>query len=210
MTVRVAICDDHAIVRSGLRMILETQPAIEVVGDVGSTADAVALASAGCPDVFLMDLTLPDGSGIAATRAIRGVCPDTKVLILSMHDDVEFLREAFEAGASGYLVKEAADVELVLAVETVAAGGRYVHPTLGAALLADPQPSPPPPPSSKVTDRERDVLRLLAAGYTNAQVAKELFLSVRTIEAYRMQIQQKLGLKGRAELVRFAREEGIA
>ncbi|MGH9036576.1 MAG: response regulator [Acidimicrobiia bacterium] len=210
MTLRVAICDDHAVVRTGLRMILESQPDIEVVGEVGSAADALALALAGCPDVFLMDLTLPDGSGIGVTNSVREACPQTRVLILSMHDDLEILRAAFDAGAAGYLVKEAADVELVQAIQTVAAGQRYVHPTLGAALLAEPAPPPAASSDDRLTDREREVLRLLADGYTNAEVARELFLSVRTIESYRTHIQHKLGLRGRAELVRFARREGIA
>ena len=214
MTVRVAICDDHAVVRTGLRMILQSHPDIDVVGDVGSVAAALSLAASTRPDVFLMDLTLPDGSGIAATPDIHKASPKTQVLILSMHDDVEFLRAAFDAGVAGYLIKEAADVELVLAVQTVAAGRRYVHPTLGAALLPGAEDSAEPVQrragKERLSEREREVLRLLAAGYTNAEMAKELFLSVRTVESYRLNIQQKLGLKGRSELVRFARSEGIA
>jgi two-component system, NarL family, response regulator NreC len=213
-TVRVAICDDHGVVRSGLRMILESRPDMEVVGDVGSVADALVLAEVTRPDVFLMDVTLPDGSGIAAAKGIQDLSPHTQVLILSMHDDVEFLRAAFDAGAAGYLVKEAADIELVLAIQTVAAGRRYVHPSLGAALLSaseTPTPEIPreEPSDDRLSARERDLLRLLTDGYTNAEMAKELYLSVRTVESYRLQLQQKLGLKGRAELVRFARDQGI-
>ncbi|MEW6474253.1 MAG: response regulator transcription factor [Actinomycetota bacterium] len=212
--IRVALCDDHAVVRSGLRLILENASDVEVVGEVGTSVEAVELAAAQQPDVFLVDLTLGDDSGIDTTRRIREVAPETQVLVLTMHDDVEYLRGAFGAGAAGYLVKEAASVELLLAVRAVAAGQGYVHPRLGAALLADnpaaAEPDATPQrPCRDLSPREVEVLRLLAAGHTNAEVATKLFLSPRTIETHRLRIQQKLGLRTRAELLRYARNEGI-
>jgi DNA-binding NarL/FixJ family response regulator len=211
--IRVALCDDHGLFRQGLRLILEGASDIAVVGEVGTAADGVALAGAEHPDVFLLDLTLPDASGIEATRDILRAAPGTRVLILTMHDDIEYLRGAFEAGAAGYLVKEAADVELLLAVRSVAGGQGYVHPSLGAALLSPPKESRPASsprePRRGLSPREVEVLKLLAAGHTNAEVGDALYLSPRTVETHRLRIQQKLGLHSRAELVRFAKDEGL-
>jgi Response regulator containing a CheY-like receiver domain and an HTH DNA-binding domain len=131
--IRVALCDDHAVVRSGLRRILEAEADFDVVGEAATVREAVALAGEIQPDVFVMDVGLPDGSGITATAGIAKVSPATRVLVLTVHDDVAYLRRAFEAGAAGYLVKEAADIELVQAIRHVAGGGQYVHPSLGAA-----------------------------------------------------------------------------
>ena len=209
-SIRVALCDDHGVVRSGLRRILEDEPDIVVVGDAGTAEGAVALARAERPDVFVMDLGLPGTGGIAATRQVREASPSTAVLILTVHDDVGYLRKAFEAGASGYLVKEAADVDLVQAVRVVAAGTQYVHPTLGAALLApDAAQARLAGPGGELSEREREVLRLIALGLTNAEIGDRLFVSVRTVETHRAHIHQKLALKTRAELVRFARDAGL-
>ena len=208
--VRVALCDDHAIVRSGLRRILGAEHDLEVVGEVGSNREAVVLARAERPDVFVMDLGLPDGSGITGTAEVRKASPATRVLVLTVHDDVAYLRRAFEAGADGYMVKEAADVELVRAVRQVASGRQYVHPSLGAALLA---PDAPPArlggPGGKLSEREGEVLRLIALGLTNAEIAERLHLSVRTVETHRAHIHRKLDIRSRAELVRFARAAGF-
>ena len=208
--VRVALCDDHAIVRSGLRRILGAEHDLEVVGEVGSNREAVVLARAERPDVFVMDLGLPDGSGITGTAEVRKASPATRVLVLTVHDDVAYLRRAFEAGADGYMVKEAADVELVRAVRQVASGRQYVHPSLGAALLA---PDAPPArlggPGGKLSEREGEVLRLIALGLTNAEIAERLYLSVRTVETHRAHIHRKLDIRSRAELVRFARAAGF-
>lgn len=207
---RVALCDDHAVVRSGLRRILEDEPDIEVVGEAGNATDAVTLAVETVPDVFVMDLGLPGISGIEATGQVRAASPGTAVLVLTVHDDVAYLRRAFDAGATGYLVKDAADVELVMAVRHVAAGDNYVHPSLGAALL-DPAvvTARPSGPGGELSEREVDVLRLVALGHTNADIAEELYVSVRTVETHRAHVQQKLGVKSRAELVRIAREHGL-
>jgi DNA-binding NarL/FixJ family response regulator len=208
--VRVALCDDHAIVRSGLRRILDAEHDLEVVGEAGSVREAVVLARAERPDVFVMDLGLPDGSGITGTAEVRKASPATRVLVLTVHDDVAYLRRAFEAGADGYMVKEAAAVELVQAVRQVASGRQYVHPSLGAALLA---PDAPPArlggPGGKLSEREGEVLRLIALGLTNAEIAERLYLSVRTVETHRAHIHRKLDIRSRAELVRFARAAGF-
>jgi DNA-binding NarL/FixJ family response regulator len=207
--ITVALCDDHAVVRAGLRRILEGDGGIEVVGEATTAAEAVAVAGAHQPDVFVMDLGLRGESGIEATRRVRAASPGTRVLVLTVHDDVAYLRAAFEAGASGYLVKDAADVELVLAVRRVAAGDGYVHPTLGAALAAPGPRGRLTGPGGALSERELEVLRLVALGYTNAQIAAELYVSVRTVETHRAHIHQKLGVRARAELVRLAREAGL-
>lgn len=207
----VALCDDHAMLRAGLRRLLGDEADLAVIGESGTAEEAVAMAQLEKPDVFVLDLGLPGKSGIEAIRQIREVSPSTRVLVLTMHDDVAYLREAFAAGASGYLVKRAADVELVLAVRAVAAGERYVHPSLGAALL---EGAAMPPGSSagsqdQLSQREIEILRLLAVGHTNAEIARNLHLSVRTIETHRAHVQQKLQLRSRADLARYARERGL-
>ena len=208
--VRVALCDDHAVVRSGLRRILEAEADLEVVGEAGSVKEAVALAADSRPDVFVMDLGLPDGSGINATAEVLRVSPATRVLVLTVHDDIAYLRRAFEAGAVGYLVKEAADIELVLAVRQVASGKQYVHPALGAALLApDASPARVGGPGGELSDRELEVLRMIALGLTNAEIGERLYVSVRTIETHRSHIHEKLNVRNRAELVRRARAAGL-
>ncbi|MDO9176388.1 MAG: response regulator transcription factor [Actinomycetota bacterium] len=207
---RVALCDDHGVVRSGLRRILDAEVDLEVVGDAGSVDEAITLARREQPDVFIMDLGLPDGSGITATAEVRRVSPNTRVLVLTVHDDVAYLRRAFEAGADGYMVKEAADVELVRAVRQVASGRQYVHPTLGAALLAADAPhARPHGPGGDLSEREVEVLRGIALGMTNSEIAAQLFVSVRTVETHRAHIQQKLNIRSRADFVRFARDTGL-
>jgi DNA-binding NarL/FixJ family response regulator len=208
--IRVGLCDDHRVVRSGLRHILEAEPDVQVVGEAGTAEDAVAVTVTERPDVMVMDIGLPGVSGIEATRRIRQANPATRVLVLTMHEDIAYLRQAFDAGATGYLLKDAADIELVLAVRTVAAGHAYVHPSLGAALLAAPsEPAGVRGPGGELTEREQEVLRLIALGHTNSEIAGELFLSVRTVETHRMHLTQKLQMHTRAELVTFARDTGL-
>jgi len=208
--VRVALCDDHAVVRHGLQLILEAEGDMEIVGEAGGVAEAVAVAGETRPDVFVMDLGLPDGSGLTATAEVLRVSPATRVLVLTVHDDVGYLRKAFAAGAAGYVLKEAADAELVGAVRLVAAGGQYVHPALGAALLApDAQPAGLGGPGGELSEREIEVLRLVALGLTNAEIAEGLNVSVRTVESHRSHIHQKLDVRSRAELVRRARDAGL-
>ena len=206
--IRVALCDDHAVVRTGLCTILAREPDLEVIGEAGTAAEAVRLAGEQQPDVFVVDLGLPDATGFDAVRRIAGASAATRVLVLTMHEEIDYLREAFEAGASGYLTKDVADAELVLAVRAVAQGRKHIHPTLGAALLAASR-SAAPSGSSPLSPRETETLRLLALGFTNQEISKKLNVSVRTIEANRASIQRKLGLRSRAELGGHAREIGL-
>ncbi len=207
--IRVVIVDDHAVVRSGLKRILETEEDIEVVGEAGNFRDAVFRTRSLKPDVLVMDVVMPGGSGIEATPAVLKEAPDAKVLVLSMQDDPSYVREAFAAGASGYVLKEAADKEVVAAVREVAGGRSYVNPALGAKLVAAEAEARARAEADPLSDREREVLRLLALGHTNQEIAGTLFISVRTVETHRAHIMQKLRLSTRAELVRHAIEQGL-
>ena len=209
MTISVLIVDDHPVVRSGLKSLLDAEDDIETVGEAANMQEAVFRTRSLKPNVVLMDVVMPGGSGIEATPAVLKEAPAAKVLVLSMQDDPRYVHEAFAAGASGYLLKEAADEEVVSAVREVAAGGSYVHPTLGAKLVAAEAEERARADSDPLTEREREVLRLLALGHTNQEIAKTLFLSVRTVETHRAHIMQKLRLSTRAELVRYAMEQGL-
>jgi two-component system, NarL family, response regulator NreC len=209
VTIRVVIVDDHAILRSGLRRVLDAEPDIEVVGEAANADRAVFEALASNPDVVLMDVVMPGKSGIEGMPAVLQAVPEVKVLMLSMQDDPHYVREAFEAGASGYVLKEAADTEVVGAVRAVAAGERYVHPALGARLIAAEAAERRKAEEDPLSEREREVLRLLALGHTNQEIAKLLYISVRTAETHRAHIMQKLRLSSRAELVRYALENGL-
>ncbi len=207
--IRAVIVDDHAVVRSGLRKILDAEPDIEVVGEAGDARRAVFETRAKRPDVILIDVVMPGKSGIEAIPDVLHEHPPAKVLILSMQDDPRYVREAFEAGAFGYVLKEAADTEVVAAVREVAAGGRYVHPTLGARLVAADSEERKRVAQDPLSDRERAVLRLLALGHTNQEIADTLYISVRTAETHRAHVMQKLRLATRAELVRYALRQGL-
>ena len=204
---RVLIVDDHAVVRSGLRRLLEEE-GFEVVAEAGDMRTAVFEARAHKPDVILMDVVMPGESGIEATPAVLKEAPEAKVLVLSMQDDPRYVTEAFDAGASGYVLKEAADIELVQAIREVAGGGRYVHPALGARMITAAAEERRRAEDDPLSDREREVLRLLALGHTNQEIAKMLYISVRTAETHRAHIMRKLQLSTRAELVRYAIEHG--
>ncbi|HLF41260.1 MAG TPA: response regulator transcription factor [Acidimicrobiia bacterium] len=205
--IRVGLCDDHAMVRSGLRRLLEEGGGFEVVGEAATADEAVALAREARPDVFVVDLGLRGESGVDATRRIGDVSPTTAVLVLTVHDDVAYLRRAFAAGARGYLVKDAADVDLVLAVRRVASGKQHVDPRLGAALVT-PEAGPAGA-AGGLSDSDLRILSLIALGHTNAEIAADQRVSVRTVESRRADLQRKLGLRTRAELVRFARQAGL-
>lgn len=218
-TTRIVITDDHNVVRSGLRMLLTAAEAMEVVGEADSGEAAISVLDdlfAGPddrhPDVVVMDLMMGGIGGIEATRRIKQDWPDLYVLILTMADDRAYLREAFAAGASGYVLKDAADVELVDAIRAVAEGGRYLHPSLGAELVRaveEAKRGPKTPYGVPLSKREVDVLRLVALGYANKEIGDELFISVRTVETHKTHIMQKTGLRVRSELTRFAYEAGI-
>jgi two-component system response regulator NreC len=208
MTIRVLVVDDHAVVRAGLRRVLDAAPDIESVGEAPNGERAVFEAMEHRPDVVLMDIVMPGKNGIEATRAVLQAVPETRVLVLSMQDDPRYVREAFDAGASGYVLKEAADTEVVAAIREVARGGSYVNPALGARLAAADAETRRREEQDPLSEREREVLQLLALGHTNQEIAKQLFISVRTAETHRAHIMQKLRLESRADLVRYALEEG--
>ena len=207
--IRVLIVDDHPVVRSGLRKVLEAEADIEVVGEAGDARHAVFETRSQKPDVVLMDVVMPGKSGIEATPEILKDAPAARVLILSMQDDPSYVREAFAAGAAGYILKEAADTDVVAAVREVAAGRSYVHPTLGARMVAAEAEERKRAEQDPLSERERDVLRLLALGHTNQEIADKLYISVRTAETHRAHIMQKLRAGTRAELVRYALESGL-
>ena len=203
------VVDDHAVVRTGLRRVLDAEPDIDTVAEAPNAERAVFEAIEHQPDVVLMDLVMPGKSGIEGMPALLQAVPEAKVLVLSMQDDPHYVREAFDAGASGYVLKEAADTEVVSAVRAVAAGERYVHPALGARLIAAEAEERKRAEVDPLSEREREILRLLALGHTNQEIAKMLYISVRTAETHRAHIMQKLGLSSRAELVRHALSEGL-
>ena len=207
-SIRVLLCDDHALVRSGLRKLLECEADLEVVGEAANAREAIELSGSAAPDVVLLDVVMPERSGIDALPDILRAAPGAKALMLSMQQDTVYVRRAFAAGASGYVLKDAAGAELVEAIHIVADGRRYLHPFLGARLAA----SEPTPGCQAAFDplsgREHQVLRLLALGHTNSEIARQLFLSLRTVETHRARIVHKLGFKNRAELVRYAIASG--
>jgi two-component system response regulator NreC len=210
-TIRLLLADDHAVLRAGLGMLLGAQADIEIVGEAANGIEVSRLAAALRPDVVLLDLSMPGPRSGTVIRDVLRASPDTRVLILTMHDDTAYMRSALSAGASGYLVKRAADSELLSAIRAVHAGRTFVDMTrandaLPRAAQAPTGSSKPPKPLSK---RERQVLRLLAQGNSNQQIADVIRLSVKTVETYRTRLSEKLGLKGRAELYRFASESGI-
>jgi two-component system, NarL family, response regulator NreC len=207
--IRVLVVDDHAVVRSGLRLLIDAEDDMQTVGEAGTVRDAIFEARTAEPDLILMDVVMPGESGIEGLPKLLHEHPHVKVLVLSMQDDPRYVREAFAAGASGYVLKEAADAEVVTAIREVAAGGRYVHPELGARLVAAEADAARAAEEDPLSEREREVLRLLALGYTNQEIAKQLFISVRTAETHRAHVMQKLRLQSRAELVRYAIARGL-
>lgn len=209
--IRLLIADDHTVLRAGLTMLLNAQPDMVVVGEANDGKDAVEKARALRPDVVLMDVQMPGGGGLGATREIRRSHPTTQVLVLTMHDDESYLRQFLHAGAAGYVLKKAADTELVEAIRTVHRGDVFVYPSLIKSLLAGELarlPAGREPDKDALSEREREVLKLTALGYTHQQIADRLFLSVKTVETYKARVMDKLDLRGRAELVRYAMARG--
>jgi two-component system response regulator NreC len=204
--IRTLIVEDHAVVRAGLRLVLEQAEGVECVGEAGDADDAVRQAGEVQPDVVVLDVSMPGRSGVEALPDLLAAAPGAAVLILSMQDDPAYVREAFAGGASGYVLKEAGDAELVTAIREVAAGGQYLTAVMGARLAAADRAGPE---GDGLTDREREVLRLLALGHTNQEIAAQLQVSVRTAEAHRAHIMQKLRVGTRAELVRHALDSGL-
>jgi len=205
--IRVVIADDHAVVRSGLRMLLEAQDDMHVVAEAGDVPTALQVIRAHRPSVAVLDLNMPGGSGLEAIPALRESTPETAIVVLTMQDDPAFARQALQGGALGFVLKEAADEELLEAVKLAAAGDTYLNPRLGARIAAQPPPAEGSPDG--LSDRELDVLRLIALGHTNAEIGKQLYLSTRTVETHRAHIQQKTRLSTRADLVRYAIDHGM-
>ncbi len=203
--IRIVLADDHTVVRSGLRMLLDREPAFEVVAEAANVAAARRYVRGHHPHVLILDLNMPGGSSLQAIPELRAESPATQIVVLTMQQEPAFAREALSAGALGYVLKEAADDELVEAVHRAAAGESYLNPRLGARIASEPPPGPP----DDLSEREVDVLRLIALGHTNAEIAERLYLSVRTVETHRAHIQQKLRLSTRAELVGYALGRGL-
>jgi two-component system response regulator NreC len=215
--VRTLIVDDHGVLRAALRALLGSHPNLEVVGEASDGQEMLRLADDLQPDLVLMDISMPQLNGIDATRALKERLPDTRVLILTVHEDEELLREALRAGASGYVVKRALESELLDAIAAVLRGEMYVHPAMMRALMGDLAPRPALAPAGSVgandasaegeealTHREQQVVTMIAKGHTNSQIARALGLSVRTVESHRANVMEKLELRSRADLVRYA------
>jgi two-component system response regulator NreC len=201
----IVLADDHAVVRTALRMLLESEPGFEVVAEAGDAESAIRYVRGHKPTVLILDLNMPGPSSLESIPAIKEASPETQIVVLTMQAETAFARQALQAGVVGYVLKEAADDELVTAVRSAAAGQTYLQPALGARLAAEPEGGP----EHDLSEREIEVLRRIALGYTNSEIAEQLFLSIRTVESHRAHIQQKLRLTTRSELVRFALEHGL-
>ena len=203
--IRVLIADDHSVVRRGLRQLLEGEDDLEVVAEASDVEEARRFVRGHRPDVLVLDLNMPGESSLEAIPEMRAESPETQIVVLTMQNEPAYARQALSAGVLGYVLKEAADEELVEAVRRAAAGDNYLNPRLGARVAAEPPPGPP----DGLSDREVEVLRMIALGHTNAEIAEELYLSVRTVETHRAHIQQKLRAGSRSELVRYALKHGL-
>lgn len=212
--IRILIADDHTLVRSGLKLILSAQADFELVGEAADGEETVARARELQPDVLLLDIGMPGMNGVEAARAIRNELPGVRIIVLTMYDDEAYLQQFLQLGAAGYVMKQAADAELVAAIRAVQRGETFVHPSLTRHLidlyLKQSQPPPAPErPRPDLSPRETEVLRLVALGYSAQQIANELGISVSTVETHRTHVSEKLGLHGRAQLVRYALKQGL-
>jgi two-component system response regulator NreC len=203
----IVLADDHTIVRNALRALLEAGEGVEVVAEAADIEETVRKVRAYKPNVLVLDLSMPGGSSLGSIPDMRSASPDTAIVVLTMEDEPRFAREALRAGAAGFVLKEAADTELLQAIAAARKGLRYINPQLGALIAA--QPEAPSEQPDGLSDREVEVLRLVALGYTNTEISQQLFLSVRTVESHRAHIQQKLGRSTRADLVAYVREQGM-
>ncbi|MGH2873177.1 MAG: response regulator [Solirubrobacteraceae bacterium] len=205
--ISIVLVDDHDLVRAGLRLLLEEQEDFAVVAEAGDIADARRRVAAHRPQVVVLDVDLPDGSSIEAIPSLLETCPQTRIVMLTVHGDPELARDALQAGAAAFVLKEAASAELIQAVRLAASGRTYLNPELGASLAARGSTAARAP--HDLTERELEVLRLLALGHTNAETAAQLYLSVRTVESHRAHLQRKTQCSSRAQLVTYAREHGL-
>ncbi len=214
MSIRVFIADDHGILRGGLRALITAQADMEVVGEAGSGPEAESGVTETEPDVVLMDISMPRGGGLAAIAAIKRVRPKTRILVLTVHDELGYVRAAADAGAIGYVVKNAVDTELLAAIRAVAQGRTFMDVSVNLGLSQQAMMQKPPAvtrgrETAQLTAREREVMGRVAEGYTNVQIAEELRLGVKSVETYRARVMEKLGLASRSALVRFALESGV-
>jgi len=210
--IRVLLADDHAVLRAGLRLLINAQPDMETVGEAQDGAETLSQAIATRPDVILLDLSMPRLGGLAVLHDLRDRVPQSRVLVLTMHADEAYLREALRLGAAGYVVKAAADQELLAAIRAVARGELYIHPSMTRSLLEDLLPaaaSATHDPWEELSEREQQVIRRVAMGFTNREIAGQLHLSVKTVETYRARAMEKLGLQSRAQLVEYAMRRGL-
>lgn len=209
--IRVALADDHAVLRAGLRMMIDTQPDMHVVAEASTAQEAIDVVAEHAPDVLVLDLAMPGGGSIDAIREIQESSAQTRVLVLSMYDESSYLRAVVAAGAAGYVTKRAADTELLTAIRTVYAGRAYVDVSLSdrPPPLVERHARPDLPDPSVLSEREREVLRLVALGHTNKEIAAHIHVSVKSVESYRARVSDKLALRSRAELVRYALEIGL-
>lgn len=205
--VTIVVADDHAVVRSGLRMLFEDETGFDVVAEAGDVPGAMRAVRGHKPSVLVLDLNMPGGSSLEAIATLREIAPSTRIVVLTMQNQPAFAREALQAGALAYVLKEAANAELIQAVRMAAQGTTYLSPELGARMAAEPLRDAGPP--DDLTERELQVLRLIALGNTNTEIGEQLFLSVRTVESHRAHIQQKVGRSSRAELVRYSVKHGL-
>jgi DNA-binding NarL/FixJ family response regulator len=205
----ILIADDHGIVRAGLRMLLDRQEGMSVVAEAEDGVGAVEQALASRPDIAILDVAMPRMTGLQAARHIREQAPDVHVLLLSMHDDERYLLEALKAGASGYVLKRAADTDLVDAVRAVARGNSFISPHAESTLVKRMLEDPDGDPTEKLTPREREVVKLIAEAYTNKEIAAILTLAEKTVESHRANVLAKLGMRDRVELVRYAIRRGL-
>ena len=203
--IRVVIADDHAVVRRGLRQLLDAEDGFEVVAEAADLESARRYVRGHHPDVLVLDLNLTNGLSLGAIPELRADCPETQIVVLTMQSEPAYARRALAAGALGYVLKEAAESELVEALRRAADGDRYLNPRLGASVAVEVASDRP----NGLSERELEVLRMIALGNTNAEIAAALFVSVRTVETHRAHIQQKLGLRSRSELVRYALDHGL-
>jgi two-component system response regulator NreC len=209
---RILIADDHALVRTGLRTLLRAEPTMELVGEATGGYEALEMVEKTRPDILLLDLSMPDLDGISVTRETKRRFPEVRIMILTVHEDQAMLREAIRAGASGYVLKQAAESELTSAINVLMRGDMYVDPAMMRDLLREAVDRPPKSSNGAdepLTPRETEVLKYLVRGYTNRQIGEELNISVRTVEGHRANLSAKLGIQSRADFVRYAREHGL-
>jgi two-component system response regulator NreC len=208
---KVVIADDHAIVRAGLRALIHDEIGLDLIGEAAGGIEAIELVEKNKPDVLVLDISMPDLDGISVTRMLKPSFPDLRILILTLHEDEAMVKEAIKAGASGYILKRAAESELITAIQVILRGDMYVDPSMLRSLLGEPKSVSPQQstPAESLTPRETEILKLIVEGFTNRQIGEHLNISIRTVEGHRANITDKLGLHSRLELVRYARQHGM-